>query len=38
MQQVTDELIDEGVKSFADAFDKLLKQIEEKAAAVKTGS
>ena len=38
MQQVTDELIDEGVKSFSDAFDKLLDQIEAKAAAVKAGS
>jgi transaldolase len=38
MQRVTDELIDEGVKSFAEAFDKLLGQISEKAAAVKTGS
>jgi transaldolase len=38
MQQVTDELIDEGVKSFSGAFDKLLEQIEAKAAAVKAGS
>jgi transaldolase/glucose-6-phosphate isomerase len=38
MQKVTDELIDEGVKSFAEAFDKLLAQISDKAAAVKTGS
>ena len=38
MQQVTDELIDEGVESFADDFDKLLEQISSKAAAVKAGS
>ena len=38
MKQVTDELIDEGVKAFADAFDKLLAQIRSKAEAVKTGS
>jgi transaldolase len=38
MQQVTDELIDEGVKSFADAFDKLLQQIRSKSEAVQTGS
>jgi transaldolase len=35
MQQVTDELIDEGVKSFASDFDKLLERINGKAAAVK---
>jgi transaldolase len=38
MQQVTDELVDEGVESFAKAFDKLLEQISSKAAAVKAGS
>src|SRR6202165_436031 len=38
MQQVTDELIDEGVKSFADAFDKLLESIRAKAGEVTTGS
>jgi transaldolase/glucose-6-phosphate isomerase len=38
MQQVTDELIDEGVKAFADAFDKLLDEISKKAEKVKTGS
>jgi transaldolase len=36
MQRVTDELIDEGVKSFADAFDKLLESISTKAGSVKT--
>ncbi|MEA2644979.1 MAG: transaldolase / glucose-6-phosphate isomerase [Chloroflexota bacterium] len=38
MKQVTDELIDEGVKAFVDAFDKLLGQIRDKAESVKTGS
>src|SRR3984893_6399083 len=38
MQQVTDELIDEGVKSFADAFDKLRDSIRAKAGGVATGS
>ena len=38
MQKVTDELIDEGVKSFADAFDKLLDSIRAKAGGVATGS
>jgi transaldolase len=38
MQQVTDELIDEGVKSFADAFDKLLDSIRAKTGGVATGS
>ena len=38
MQQVTDELIDEGVKSFADAFDKLLDSIRAKAGGVAAGS
>ncbi|HEV3232720.1 MAG TPA: transaldolase [Candidatus Dormibacteraeota bacterium] len=34
MQAVTDELIEEGVKSFADAFDKLLDKIKEKSKAM----
>jgi transaldolase len=34
MQRVTDELIEEGVRAFEDAFDKLLGQIREKAQAV----
>jgi transaldolase len=38
MQKVTDELIDEGVKSFADAFDKLLNSIRAKAGGVTSGS
>jgi transaldolase len=38
MQKVTDELIDEGVKSFADAFDKLLDSIRVKAGGVTSGS
>jgi transaldolase len=38
MQKVTDELIEEGVKSFADAFDKLLESIRVKAAGVTSGS
>jgi transaldolase len=38
MQRVTDELIDEGVKSFADAFDKLLESINTKAGSVKTAT
>ena len=38
MQQVTDELIDEGVKTFADAFDKLLDTIEAKAGGVTASS
>jgi transaldolase len=38
MQKVTDELIDEGVKSFVDAFDKLLESIRVKAAGVTSGS
>jgi len=38
MQKVTDELIDEGVKAFADAFDKLLGEIKHKAEAVQAGT
>jgi transaldolase len=38
MQKVTDELIDEGVRSFGDAFDKLLDSIRAKAGGVATGS
>jgi len=38
MQQITDELIDEGVKSFASDFDKLLEGIRSKAEAVKAGT
>ena len=38
MQKVTDELIDEGVKAFVDAFDKLLEGIRTKAEAVKAGA
>src|ERR1700694_5003612 len=38
MQKVTDELIEEGVKSFADAFDKLLDSIRAKAGGVTSGS
>jgi transaldolase/transaldolase/glucose-6-phosphate isomerase len=38
MQNVTDELIDEGVKSFSGDFDKLLERINSKAAAVKAES
>jgi transaldolase len=38
MQKVTDELIEEGVKSFADAFDKLLDSIRAKAGSVTSGS
>jgi transaldolase len=38
MQKVTDELIDEGVKSFGDAFDKLLESIRVKAGKVATGT
>jgi transaldolase len=37
MQKVTDELIDEGVRSFGDAFDKLLDSIRAKAGGVATG-
>ena len=32
MKQVTDQLLAEGVKAFADSFDKLLANIEEKKA------
>ena len=38
MQQVTDELIEEGVKTFADAFDKLLDTIKAKAGGVTASS
>ncbi len=38
MQKVTDELIDEGVKSFEDAFEKLLDSIRQKAGGVTAGS
>ena len=38
MQKVTDELIDEGVKSFVDAFDQLLASIRVKAGGVTSGS
>jgi transaldolase len=38
MQKVTDELIDEGVKSFENAFDKLLDSIGTKAEGVTAGS
>jgi transaldolase len=38
MQQVTDELITEGVKTFEDAFDKLLMTIKAKAGGVAAGS
>jgi transaldolase/glucose-6-phosphate isomerase len=38
MQKVTDELIDEGVKSFESAFEKLLDSIRQKAAGVTAGS
>jgi len=38
MQRVTDELIEEGVRAFADAFDKLLGGIRSKAEAVKAGA
>jgi transaldolase len=35
MAKVTAELEQEGVKSFADAYDALLKTLEERCAAVK---
>jgi transaldolase len=38
MQQVTEELVHEGVKTFADAFDKLLHAIREKTAKVHSES
>jgi transaldolase len=38
MQQVTDELIVEGVKTFEDAFDKLLNTIKAKAGGVTANS
>ena len=38
MQKVTDELIDEGVKAFESAFDKLLDSIRQKAGGVAAGS
>jgi transaldolase len=38
MQKVTDELIDEGVKSFEAAFDKMLDTIRQKASGVTAGS
>ncbi len=38
MQKVTDELIDEGVKSFEAAFEKLLDSIRQKAGGVIAGS
>src|ERR1700730_13675348 len=38
MQKVTHKVIDEGVRSFGDAFDKLLDSIRAKAGGVATGS
>ena len=38
MQKVTDELIDEGVKSFEAAFEKMLDTIQQKAGGVTAGS
>lgn len=36
MKDVTDKLLDEGVRLFADAFDKLLKAVEQKYKGVTT--
>ncbi len=38
MTQVTDKLLAEGVKAFADSFDKLLANLEEKLQSMKIGA
>ena len=38
MKKVTDQLLAEGVKAFADSFDKLLAHIEDKRTSLITTS